>query len=172
MPLLINGVLLIIFGLLAVYSVSIYESFSLSLTLVNKGTRTAITNYYYFQQQIKALVYIVVAVIIIWKFPIKILKSHTFATLAMIAAFAFQLLVFTPLGAGNDDSGFNGARGWLIIPGLPSIQPSEVFKLAYIFFFSSWLLRKKDIMQTSQFLLNFIVLNAVLYAIFLFIPDF
>jgi cell division protein FtsW (lipid II flippase) len=90
----------------------------------------------------------------------------------MVAAFALQCLVFTPLGAGNDGSGFGGARGWLIIPGLPSIQPSEIFKLAYIFFFSSRLLRKKEIMQTSQFLLNFIILNAVLYAIFLFIPDF
>jgi cell division protein FtsW (lipid II flippase) len=166
MPLLINGVLLIIFGLLAVYSVSIFESFQISLRW------TEITNYYYFQQQIKALLYIVVAIIVIWKFPLKILKSHSFATFAIIAAFAFQLLVFTPLGDGTSGDGFNGARGWLIIPGLPSIQPSEVFKLAYIFFLSSRLLRKKAIMQTSQFLLNFIILNAALYAVFLFIPDF
>jgi cell division protein FtsW len=125
------------------------------------------TNYYYFKQQISSLLYIAVAVFLVWKFPLKILKSHKFALLGLIVAFGLQLLVFSPLGAEH-----GGAKGWLYIPGLPSIQPSEVFKLAYIFFLSSRLLRKKEIMQTSQFLINFIVLNALLYAIFLFIPDF
>jgi cell division protein FtsW len=166
MPLLINGIILIIFGLLAVYSVSIYESFQLSLA------RAETTNYYYFKQQVSALVYIAIAVFLVWKFPLKILKSHTFATIALIAAFTLQCLVFSPLGDGVGGKGLNGARGWIFIPGLPSIQPSEVFKLAYIFFLSSWLIRKKDIMQTSQFLISFIVMSAVSYAVFLFIPDF
>ncbi|MDR0608382.1 MAG: FtsW/RodA/SpoVE family cell cycle protein [Candidatus Peribacteria bacterium] len=55
---------------------------------------------------------------------------------------------------------------------MPSIQPSEIFKLAYVLFLSSWILRKKELMHTSQFLLNFIVMSALLYAVFLFIPDF
>jgi cell division protein FtsW (lipid II flippase) len=105
MPLLINGIILIIFGLLAVYSVSIYESFSLSLCSVSAAKLASCltkfpepTNYYYFYQQIKALLYIAVALILVWKFPIKILKSHKFATFAVIGAVLFQLLVFTPLG--------------------------------------------------------------------------
>jgi cell division protein FtsW len=155
--------------------VSIFESFSLSLCNIGSVAKIANclakfpepTNYYYFYQQIKSLLYIAVTVFIVRKFPLKVLKSHKFATFALIGAGILQVLVFTPLGAE-----LNGARGWLNIPGLPSIQPSEVFKLAYVLFLSSRLLRKKEIMQTPQFLMNFIVLSALLYAIFLFIPDF
>ncbi|MDR0860940.1 MAG: FtsW/RodA/SpoVE family cell cycle protein [Candidatus Peribacteria bacterium] len=165
MQLLINGVLLIIRGLLAVYSVSIYESFSMTLKSVNF---TDPTNYYFFYQQLKALVYIVVAMVLVWKFPLKIIKSHKFAIVALVGAFIFQCLVFTGLG----DSYGTIAKGRINLPGLPSIQPSEIFKLAYVLFLSSRLLRKKEIMKSTQFLLNFIVINALLYAIFLFIPDF
>jgi len=175
MPLLIAGILLIGFGLLAVFSVSIYESFGLSLC--NKGSAETIakclasfpepTNYYYFQQQISSLLYIAIALFVVWKFPINIIKSHKFATFALVAAFIIQILVFTPLGRT-----YGGAAGWLYIPGLPSIQPSEIFKLAYVLFMASWLLRKKGEMQTPKFLLNFIVICALLYAVFLFIPDF
>lgn len=165
MPLLINGIILIIFGFLAVYSVSIYESFSMTL---RSASFAEPTNYYYFYQQLKALLYIVVVVICVWKFPLRVLKSHKFASIALVVAFILQCLVFTKLG----DSYGTIAKGWLNFPGLPSIQPSEIFKLAFVIFLSSWLLRKKEIMQTSQFLLSFIVINALLYAIFLFIPDF
>ncbi|MDR3169071.1 MAG: FtsW/RodA/SpoVE family cell cycle protein [Candidatus Peribacteria bacterium] len=165
MQLLINGILLTIRGLLAVYSVSIYESFSMTLKSVYYSEPT---NYYFFYQQIKALVYIIVAMFLLRKFPRKILKSHKFAIVALIGAFIFQCLVFSPLG----DSYGTIAKGWLNIPGLPSIQPSEIFKLAYVLFLSSWLLRKKEMMQTPQFLLSFIIMCALLYAVFLFIPDF
>jgi cell division protein FtsW (lipid II flippase) len=159
-----------------VYSVSIYESFSVSLCNLPSVARVAKclltfpepTNYYYFYQQIKAILYIVIAVFLVWKFPMKILKSHNFSIFAMIGAFALQCLVFVPK-IGIE---LNGARGRINIPGIPSVQPSEIFKLAFIFFLSSWLLRKKSQMQTPQFFLHFIIINALLYAIFLFIPDF
>ena len=125
------------------------------------------TNYYYFYQQLKAILYTIVAVVVVWKFPLKILKSNKFAVFVLAVAGILQLLVFTPLGAE-----LGGARGWILIPGLPSIQPSEIFKLAYVFFLSSWLLRKKHLMESSQFLFHFIIINALLYAIFLFVPDF
>ena len=176
MPLLINGIILMIFGFLAVYSVSIFESFSLSLCNTGSAVKIANclatfpepTNYFYFYQQIKALLYIAVGVFIVRKFPMKILKSHKFATVVLIGGFLLQCLVFTSIGASYGTI----ARGRLDLPGLPSIQPSELFKLAFVFFLSSRLLRKKDMMKSTQFLINFVVLNAALYAIFLAIPDF
>lgn len=62
MPLLINGIILIIFGLLAVFSVSIYESFTLSLCRFSATAASCLakfpepTNYFYFFQQLKALI--------------------------------------------------------------------------------------------------------------------
>ena len=37
------------------------------------------TNYYYFWQQVKAIFYIIIVVIALWKFPVKWLKNHKLA---------------------------------------------------------------------------------------------
>lgn len=164
MPLLINWILLLLFWLLAVYSTSVYESFIMTAKSVNFVEPT---NYYYFQQQIKAIIYTIVLIALLRKFPIKSLKNHKFAWAIMIITFIFQCLVFTKLW----DS-YNWARWWLNIPHIPSIQPSEFFKLAYVIFLASRLTRKKENMNSPQFLLVFIVLSALLYFVFLLIPDF
>jgi len=164
MPLLINWILLLIFWLLAVYSTSVYESFIMTAKSANFAEPT---NYYYFYQQLKALIYIVIAIVILWKFPIKTLKNHKFASIIMIWAFILQCLVFSKRWKG-----YNWATWWLDIPHMPSIQPSEFFKLAYVIFLASRLTRKKENMNKPKFLLTFIVLSALLYAIFLLIPDF
>lgn len=164
MPLLINWVLLLIFWLLAVYSTSVYESFIMTAKSVNFAEPT---NYYYFYQQIKALIYIVIAILILRKFPVKALKNHKFASVVMILAFILQCLVFTKRWES-----YNWARWWLNIPHAPSVQPSEFFKLAYVIFLASRLTRKKESMSSPQFFRLFVILSALLYAIFLFIPDF
>ena len=164
MPLLINWILLLTFWLLAVYSTSVYESFIMTAKSANFVDPT---NYYYFHQQIKAIIYTIVLIILLRKFPIKSLKNHKFAWIIMIWTFVLQCLVFTSLW-GN----YNWARWWLDIPGIPSIQPSEFFKLAYVIFLASRLTRKKENMNSPQFLLVFIVLSALLYFVFLLIPDF
>lgn len=164
MPLLINWILLLIFWLLAVYSTSVYESFIMTAKSVNFAEPT---NYYYFYQQLKSLIYITIAILILWKFPIKALKNHKFAFIIMVLAFILQCLVFTKRWEA-----YNWARWWLNIPHMPSVQPSEFFKLAYVIFLASWLTRKKESMSSSQFFRLFIVLSALLYTIFMFIPDF
>ena len=164
MPLLINWLILLVFWLLAIYSTSVYESFTMTLKSVNFDEPT---NYFYFYQQLKALIYIVIAILVLWKFPVRTLKNHKFASIAMILAFVLQCLVFTKWWES-----YNWARWWLNIPNAPSVQPSEFFKLAYVIFLASWLTRKKENMSSPQFFLLFIVLSAILYAIFLFIPDF
>jgi cell division protein FtsW len=157
MQLLINGILLIIFGLLAVYSTSIYEAF----TKVGD-------NFFYFTKQVQSFIYIIIIAPLIWRFPFKSLKSHKFASFVMIIAFIIQILVFVP-GIGAE---YHGARGWISLPIIPNIQPAEIFKLAFIFFLASWLVRKMESMNTPQFMGSFIILNALLYLIFLFVPDF
>ncbi len=164
MPLLINWIILLIFWLLAVYSTSVYESF---ITTAKSANFLEPTNYYYFHQQLKAIIYIVIIFLLLRKFPIKSLKNHKFAGSIMILTLIFQCLVFTPLW----DS-YNWARWWLNIPHIPSIQPSEFFKLAYVIFLASWLTRKKENMNSPKFLITFIILSALLYFVFLLIPDF
>lgn len=163
MPLLFNAVILIIFWLLAIYSTSVYESFTMTLSSLNFLEPT---NYYYFRQQLKAIIYIIIVILILWKFPVKALKNHKFAAIIMAWTFLLQCLVFTKLW-----DTYNGAKWRLNIPHMPSLQPCEFFKLAYVIFLASRLTRKKDQMKTSKFLLTFILLCVLLFAIFLFIPD-
>ena len=176
MPLLINWILLLIFWLLAVYSTSVYESFTMSVASIAKywadSSFSEPTNYYYFYQQIKSLIYIAIIFVILRKFPIKSLKNHKFAWAIMIWTFILQCLVFTRWGGS-----YNWARWWLDFPGIPSIQPSEFFKLAYVIFLASWLTRKKERekkweISSISFLISFIVISALLYFVFLLIPDF
>ena len=164
MPLLINWIILLIFWLLAIYSTSVYESFVMTSKSINFAEPT---NYYYFYQQLKAIIYIAITVLLLWKFPIKAFKNHKFAWAIMIGAMILQCLVFTKLWQS-----YHWSTWWLNIKNLPSIQPSEFFKLAYVIFLSSWLMRKKDQMNSSTFFFTFIVLNALLYVVFLLIPDF
>ena len=164
MPLLINWIFLVAFWLLAIYSTSVYESFTMTLKSINFAEPT---NYYYFRQQIKAIIYIIIALVLLRKFPIKTLKNHKFIWIIMLWTFALQCLVFTKLWAE-----YNWAKWWLNIPHIPSIQPSEFFKLAYVIFLASWLTRKKWEMNSKRFFIYFILLNALLYTIFLAIPDF
>ena len=163
MPLLINWILLVLFWLLAIYSTSVYESFMMTLKSANFAEPT---NYYYFWQQIKALVYIAVLFLVLWKFPVKSLKNHKFAYIIMIWAFVLQCLVFTKWWES-----YNWARWWINIPWIPSIQPSEFFKLAYVIFLSSRLIRKKENMNIHYFKW-FIIFYILIYTRFLNCCDY
>jgi cell division protein FtsW len=52
-----------------------------------------------------------------------------------------------------------------------NVQPSEFFKLGYVLFLWSWLIRKRDKVNTKNFFLSFIVIDVVLFFVFLLIPD-
>lgn len=170
-PLLLAGLGLIIFGLLAVYSVSIYESFTLTRNPDNWFSE--ITNYFYFFKQIKVLFVSLIAVLVLWKIPFKWIKNHTFSIVALALGWIIQCLVFVPWIAieGKNWAGLNGAYGRINVLGY-SLQPVEIFKLAYVIFLASRIVRKKSEITKPWFILFFIIINALLYAILLFVPDF
>ena len=82
------------------------------------------------------------AVLILWKIPFQRIKNHTFASISVIIGWLVQLLVFIPKLAVGGDEGLNGARGRIKLLGY-SFQPVELFKLTFVFFLSSRLIRKK-----------------------------
>jgi len=54
MPIIIAGIILTIFGVLSIYSVSIHESFTLTISMIAKGTMDGDpSNYFYFFRQLK-----------------------------------------------------------------------------------------------------------------------
>lgn len=168
MPIIIVWILLTAFGLLSMFSVSIHESFTLTLSLIASGKLDGDpSNYFYFFRQLRNIGMGVIMGAITYAIPIRFFQNNKNVTIIAIILMALMIAVFIP-GVGVV---LNGARGWIDIPWLPSIQPAEFFKLWYVLFLWWWLIRKRDKINTKDFFISFILLNGLLYGVFLLIPD-
>lgn len=168
MPIIVIGIILIAFGILAIYSVSIYESFALTLSLIEKWIMSGdASNYFYFLRQLRNIWIAVVMALLVYRIPIKFFQNNRNINILVIIILLLQVAVFIPwIGIV-----LNWARWWIDIPWLPSIQPSEFFKLWYVLFLGNRLLRKRNMIHSNEFLVSFVVLNALIFLLFLFIPD-
>lgn len=168
MPIIIAWIILTVFGILSIYSVSIHESFTLTISLIASGKLSwDPSNYFYFFRQLRNIGMALVMAAIVYAVPMRFFQNNKNVTIIAIVLMALQLLVFVP-GVGII---LNGARGWINIPFLPSIQPAEFFKLGYVLFLWWWLIRKRDKVNTKDFFVSFIILNAIFFLVFLLIPD-
>ena len=168
MPLIIVWIILTVFGLLSIYSVSIHESFTLTLSLIANGDWSGDpSNYFYFFRQIRNIGMALIMAGITYAIPIRFFQKSKNITIIAVILMALQIAVFVP-GIGIV---LNGARGWIDLPGLPNIQPAEFFKLWYVLFLWWWLIRKRDKINTKDFFVSFIVLNAIFFLLFLLVPD-
>lgn len=169
MPILVVWFVFIIFWLLSIYSVSIHESFSLTLKLIAGGYMSGEpSNYFYFWRQIISIIIALIAWLFMYFVPIKFFQKDRNIIIISAILFLLQLAVFIPwVGLV-----LNGARWWIAIA-WRSIQPAEFFKLGYVIFMSSWLIRKsRKNMDDTWFLWKFIVVNFFALALFFFVPDF
>lgn len=168
MPILLTGVFLTIFGVLAIFSVSIHDSFALGLRWIAQWRwEWDPSNYFYFFRQLRNIAAWLLVAWFVYLIPIKFFQNSRNIIIIFILLFLFQLLVFVP-GVGIV---LNGARWWISIPGLSTLQPAEFFKIGYVLFLSSWLIRKYKMTNTKQFFINFLVVNACMFFVFLLIPD-
>lgn len=164
---LIIGWLLIVFGIFALYSISIYESFDQTLRRAQVGKRSGDpSNFFYFNKQISNIIKALVVVGIAYFIPIKRIKDQRIIYVIGIGAILLQLLVFTSLGID-----LNGARGWLYIPGLGNMQPAEFFKLWFVVFFAWWLIRKAHFFRDRTLYVAMAVMLGLMGLLFLAIPD-
>ncbi len=86
---------LTLFGILAVFSVSTYESFHLTTTKIHIFSEPS--NYYYFKQHIKNIVIAIVLALVVYKLPLKLFTQHRTIKWIVIAAVLLQIAVFIPL---------------------------------------------------------------------------
>lgn len=160
---LVLWAILVIVGLFAVYSVSVFESFWLTLYWVEEGLRTDPTNYFYFFEQLTNIGVWLAVCLVIFFLPrrhIKKLKNVIFL-LTLGAVF----LLFTPLAET-----YKWATAWLDL-WFTNIQPGEFFKLGFVFFLWSWLLRKRSVMNELTRYMWFLIITGICYIIFVLIPD-
>ncbi len=152
------GVLLIIYGLAALFSVSIHESFTLTL---NNGDPS---NYFYFFRQLRNIVVWGIVAFVVYKTLLVKIRSWRYFILWWVLL--MTLLLLSPLGIE-----LNGARLWLEVPLLWTVQPWEFFKLGFVLLICDWLVRKKRILQWRQWSLSFIMVTGLCCAIFLVLRD-
>ncbi len=110
---------LMLFGVIMISSASAINSF-----FNTKGQATD----YYFWNQLSSLIIALIAWIIVQRIPYRFWYNYRLP----IVIFSLFVLatVFTPL---RSDYG-TIARGWINIPFLPSIQPSEIAKIGFIIY--------------------------------------
>lgn len=159
MPILIIGLLLVLYGIFAIYSVSIFSSFQLTLNQLGEPS-----NYFYFFRQLRHLVIILILAIWVYFVPLEFIKKHKWKI--FLASLLFLLLVFTPLWLE-----LKWARWWIYLPWFWSVQPGEFVKLWFVIFFAGWLIKKQKILWTLNWYIAMLIVVWVSLFLFLLIPD-
>lgn len=159
---LITVSLLILIGLIAVYSSTSVINPEMAERLQKKGIN--ISPFLYLKKQLFTVLLGIISMFVVSKIPLQTLKK--IAIPLLIFSFLLLLLVFTPLGVEG-----NGARRWIRIwPS--SFQPSEFVKLSMVIFLSWYMsmpFYKKD--KIVFFLIPIFVMG-IIQLIFIKQPDF
>ncbi len=145
MDLLLLGVVVVLtlFGLAMIASVSVFKSFQLTQRLVEAGTRDDPSNsLFLWRSAIHVLVGFIVMGITatipyrVWE---KLARPLFLITIILLIA------VFIPM-LSND---YGTARSWLIIGGV-SVQPSEFLKITLVFYLAVWLQKREQLIATFR----------------------
>ncbi len=163
-------ILLLIFWTFAIYSVSTYESFSLTKKLISIwALQWEPYNNFYFKRHIRNIIVALIVWIVAYKIKFSFFKNQKNSLIIFILIFLFQLAVFLPEPIWST---FNWARWRIKIWWIFTLQPSEFFKLWYVIFLSYRLNKKKEFIKEPSFLIMFIIINIIVLFVFFLIPDF
>lgn len=129
LSIIIGGILLALFGLLAIYDASVVE-----------GYKDFADKFHFVKQQAVWLVIGIGTALVASSIPLSLLKkySHIFLLICL-----FLMIVVLVPGIGSK---FLGARRWIVM-GPIVIQPSELIKIALIMYLAKWLEVPRDLKQ-------------------------
>ena len=157
---------LVIFGMIMISSVSVYSSFKITSLQVSKWNLEQAHNYFYLLRNMIHVGISITALAIFSKIP------YTFYEKNAKNIFIFSLFfLFIVLFIGTK---YNGARGWIDIPGIPfSIQPVEFMKISLIILLASFMKRLRTKMDDFQEgFLPFFWIVGIVFLLLVFQPDF
>ncbi|MBC7503396.1 cell division protein FtsW [Candidatus Gracilibacteria bacterium] len=156
---------LVIFGMVMISSVSVYSSFKVTSRMVAAGSLGETQNYFYLLRTMFNVAMGIVIMVICSKIPYQFFEK--FARHIFIAGFIFLSLVFI---IGTE---YNGAKGWIDIPGLPSLQPVEFMKLGLIIILA-YFLKKRRAMIADIYMgfIPYFFYVGLVFLLLIFQPDF
>ena len=156
---------LVIFGMIMISSVSVYPSFKITSRMVAQGLLPESNNYFYLSKNIAHVIIGLLSLMIFSKIPYFVFEKH-----AKNIFLGSIFLLFLVLIVGVE---YNGARWWLNIPGLPSIQPVEFAKLGLIIFLSYFIKKKRSLIPDfKDGFIPFFFTASIIFILLAFQPDF
>ncbi len=158
---------LLIFGIIMISSVSVYESYQLTNGMVKQGLMAEPTNSFYLWRHFwRAIISIPVWIFCIY-FPLKFWKK---AALPLFVASIFLLLVLFIPGIGAN---YGTSTSWINLPLIPSIQPAEIVKLTLIFYLAVWMEKRQELVRSFQYgFIPFTILLSIVVILLAMEPDF
>ncbi len=154
---------LVLFGVVMISSVSVYESYQLTS---NIGEQQATNSFYLWRHVWRALLSIPLCIFMIY-FPINIWKK---AALPLFIGSIFLLLLLFLPGIGAN---YGTSTSWINIPIIPSLQPAEFVKLALIFYLAVWMEKRQELVQSFQYgFIPFTILLSSVVVLLALQPDF
>lgn len=157
---------LIVFWMIMISSVSVYSSFKLTSSYVIKGFIDETYNYFYV---IRNIIHVILAVFVLWllsKVPYKIFEKY----IKLIAWIILFMLIFVLLNWMT----IKWATGWINIPWLPfTIQPTEFLKFALIIFLAYFFkINKNYLSNFKKWFLPFLWIIWLIVLLVWLQPDF
>lgn len=145
MDLLLLGITIVLtlFGLAMIASVSVFESYQITERLASQGLRDAPSNSFYLLRSFVHVIIGLMAMGVTMMIPYRLWERLAFPM--FIASLLMLIAVFIP-GIRAD---YGTARSWLYI-GSFSLQPSELIKLTLIFYLAVWLQKREQLIGTFK----------------------
>ncbi|MBN2306790.1 putative lipid II flippase FtsW [Candidatus Peregrinibacteria bacterium] len=158
---------LVIFGIIMISSVSVYESFKLTSGMVAQGLQDEPSNSFYLWRHFwRALLSVPLWIFAIY-FPLKFWKK--IALPFFIVTIILLFILFLP-GIGAN---YGTSTSWIDLPLLPSVQPAELAKLSLIFYLAVWMEKRQELVRSFQYgFIPFTILLSMVVVLLAMQPDF
>ncbi|MBU1935429.1 putative lipid II flippase FtsW [Patescibacteria group bacterium] len=158
---------LLIFGIIMISSVSVYESYQLTSDMVRQGIMDEPTNSFYLWRHFwRAILAIPLWVFAIY-FPL------TFWKQIALPLFVISLVLLIALFLPGIGANYGTSTSWINIPFLPSVQPAEIVKLSLIFYLAVWMEKRQELVRSFQYgFIPFTVLLSMVVILLAMQPDF
>lgn len=158
---------LLLFGIVVISSVSVYESYQLTSDMARRGLLDEATNSFYLWRHVWRALLSVPLCIFMMYFPINIWKK--IALPLFVGALLLLVALFLP-GIGAN---YGTSTSWISVSFLPSVQPAEFVKLALIFYLAVWMEKRQEHVQTFQYgFVPFTILLSLVMVLLALQPDF
>lgn len=158
---------LVVFGLIIISSVSVFESYQITSIMVEKGLREEASNDFYLWKHVSRVFF----ALPLWILSIFI--PYTWWRKIALPLFGLSLVLMGVLFLPTIGANYGTATSWINIRGLPSIQPAEFAKLGLILYLAIWMEKKEQEVETMQHgFLPFVILLSTVVVLLAIQPDF